>query len=76
MATELPVVVPEYAREICHIVDEEKCGITAECENAPSVAAAILWRFRNADARRAMGKRAPRGVFDTPQPGSRSAASD
>ncbi len=64
MAAGLPVIAPQYSTEICRILIEEGCGVTADFENPSSIAAAIVELARDPDRCRRMGKRA-REAFES-----------
>ncbi len=58
MAPGLPVIVPEYALEICNIVEAERCGLKADFEDPSSVAAAMVQLAENPCECKQMGGRA------------------
>ncbi len=63
LAAGLPVIVPEYSREIVAIVRAEQCGLTADTEQPESIAEAIVQMRSNPDETREMGRRA-REAYD------------
>ena len=58
MAAGLPVIAPTYSPEICRILREEKCGVTADFEDPSSIAAALVTLSQNPEQCRQMGQRA------------------
>ncbi|AGA32395.1 glycosyl transferase, group 1 [Thioalkalivibrio nitratireducens DSM 14787] len=63
MAAGLPVIVPDYAREIRPIVEHERCGLLVDCEDPEAIAEAILYLNRNPQEARAMGQRGREGFI-------------
>jgi glycosyltransferase involved in cell wall biosynthesis len=63
MAAGLPVIVPDYAREIRPIVEHERCGLLVDCEKPEAIAEAILYLRKNPQEARAMGRRGREGFI-------------
>lgn len=58
LAAGLPVIAPAYSREICRILDAEKCGLKADFEDPASIADAMVRLLRDPQKYREMGRRA------------------
>jgi glycosyltransferase involved in cell wall biosynthesis len=58
MAAGLPVIAPTYAKEICRILRDEECGVTADFEDPSSIAAVLVELAQNPEQCRRMGRRA------------------
>lgn len=58
MAAGLAVVAPNYAREICEIIDSERIGLTADFDDPHDVERALRWIAAHPEECRDMGRRA------------------
>jgi len=64
MAAGLPLLVPEYSREIADIVRAEQCGLLADFEDARSVSEGILELLKYPEKTRQMGLRARQAFLE------------
>lgn len=58
MAVGLPVIVPNYSKEICQIIETEKCGLMIDFENPHSLAEAMIHLRKDIKESCEMGRRA------------------
>lgn len=58
MAAGLPIIAPEYSREISQILKAEECGLLVDFESPSAVAEAIVQLHSNPSRCREMGQRA------------------
>lgn len=61
MESGIAVIVPNYAPDICEIVDRERCGLAADCEDPRSIADSLYWLTENRGEMMAMGRRGRAG---------------
>jgi glycosyltransferase involved in cell wall biosynthesis len=57
MALGLPVIVPEYSKEMFKIVEREKCGLLTDTEDPGQVAQCIDYLVKNPQLAKEMGER-------------------
>lgn len=63
LALGIPVIAPDYAREIARIVNREQCGVLVDFERPEEIARAILQLYRDPEACREMGRRGREGFL-------------
>lgn len=63
LAMGIPVIAPNYAREIARIVDREQCGVLVDFERPEEIARAIIHLSQHPETCREMGRRGREGFL-------------
>jgi glycosyltransferase involved in cell wall biosynthesis len=63
MAAGLPIIAPDYAREIAPIIRQEQCGLLVDTEDPQAIADAILELANEPEKAREMGRRGREGFI-------------
>ncbi len=64
MSIGLPMIGPDYGREVRKIVEQERCGILVDCERPDAVAAAIIRLAEHPEEMKEMGERGRRAFLE------------